>query len=412
MNFRGINTDNGLLCGFLEDTIPVNDLSCRKKEIFSLTFCLVNSSRAACSFSNEDELTVERAEALLMKGLQAGRSSQLILTITVSEEASAMFRKNDGMGILVCEEGWQATAWIPDQYTPSVYRCMLFYKTSLPLSPLNTIYFQMYQAASTAAEGISILKADLLNIKNLPDSAFSFSFFKQPAVLKLQYFYPNPSAGASGAKLTLKWRTSNLLSGRINPGNIDICTPELMNADSCDIILKNTEAYTLTVKDSRGSISKFLKIYITMPEIIDFIYLPGTDQIKWEVYAARRLALSGRDKIPMAGTDAVKPGEKSITMVAEGDICSITCIYVFKGDGFSEGDYLMKTVHAFEGYRRIQIKWKAGNASEAVLRAEELQFYNISKEKSGVWENLFSSGIMPEFRLNYTVSGQKYEILV
>ncbi|WP_347488926.1 hypothetical protein ABDB91_17330 [Desulfoscipio sp. XC116] len=409
---EGINVNNGLLCGFLEKTIPVNELQAKKKEDFNLSFALVNSAGEDCSFSNDDELTVEQAEELLKKGARAGRTSALTITATVNDQEEALFRDKDDMGSFLCEEGWQATSWVQDQFNPESYSCMIFYKTRMDLPPLKTISFQLLAGVSSAIPGICRINASLENIKNIKNTCFAFDIIKQPAKLNLRYFYPTPSAGASGNKITLKWKAGNLTEGVINPGNINICSPELMNADSCDIILKDTCEYRLTVTGSDGGrLEKRLMVYKAPPEIIDFSYLHAANKIRWEVYGAGRIAITGRENIPMSGEDAVKEDENKLTLTCQGDVCAIEQTLVFRGEGFIDNSLFSKTVYKYAGYQKICVRWNMEAANDVNLWVEQLRYYDISNAGSGIWENVFSSKVVPVFKMKYKTADQK-EIVI
>jgi len=409
---KGINANNGLLCGFLEGTIPVNEQQAKKKENFNLSFSLVNTTSEDCSFANEDGLTIEKAEELLKNGARPGRTSSLTIAVTVNDKEEALFRDKDDMGSFLCEEGWQATSWVQDQFEPESYCCMIFYKTKIELPPLNTISFQLLAGVSSAIPGIYRINASLENIKNIENTYFTFDIIKQPAKLNLQYFYPAPSAGASGDKITLKWKVSNLTKGVINPGNINICSPELMNADSYDISLKDTCEYRLTVSGSDGGrMEKRLMVYKVPPKIIDFSYLHDANKIKWEVYGAGRIAITGRENIPMSGEDAVMEDENKLTLTCQGDIGTIEQTLVFRGEGFLDNSMFSKTVYKYAGYQKICVRWNMEAANDVDLWVEQLRYYDISNAKSGIWENVFSSKVVPVFKLKYKTVDQK-EIVI
>lgn len=408
---KGINANNGLLCGFLEETIPINEQKAKKKEKFNLSFSLINSIKEDCSFSNEEELTIEKAEELLKKGVKPGRTSSLIITITVNDKEEALFRDNDDMGSFLCEEGWQATTWVQDQFEPECYSCMIFYKTTIKLQPLDTISFQLLSGISSAIPGICRINANLENIKDIENTYFTFDIIKKPAELNLRYFYPTPSAGASGNKITLKWGASNFMDGVINPGNINICSPELMNADSYDIILKDTCEYNLMVSGTDGRLKKQLMVYKVPPKIIEFSYIHDTNKIKWAVYGASHIAITGRENISMSGEDTVKDSEDKLTLTCQGDISTIEQTILFRGEGFLDNSIFSKTIYKYRNYQKICVRWNMETVNDVNLRVEHLRSFDISNAKSGVWTNVFSSKVVPIFKLKYKTVEQK-EIII
>lgn len=275
---------------------------------------------------------------------------------------------------------------IEDHYISFVVSCY----NQRVIKTLFSVYFKCKNIQSYAPVGSTYVYADIQNVVGIEDVIKVFPIQKKPAQPQINSFRSFQTTTSRNEAVTLRWETSGVKEGKLNPGEIDIFS---LPTSSHKVNVDRNMEYELTVKGDNFERSSSVNLYLQPPNITQLDYDGNTRLVKWAVQysEAQQLAIgAGATAVDRSGEMVVSsmPAKPQITLRAEGYLYRQFAALNLLGYTLGSIQQFRSWTFEYSQYTYTRWQWATKDLSNVKLQITEdgMQWYIASLLSSGAFE--------------------------
>lgn len=369
------------LCGFQENKLYVNPVECtaalRHQAQLHLILAAAGAPVALCARPNVDARPAIR------------------LTVTLGESGTAMLTPTDartGCGTVTAPGFFVQESWGRSPQSKSRLTCKLVAEEDLNgvLDDNHQLCLVWSGICSTAPEGICTVTVELTGIQGMENGTYFCELLKLQAPLQIKAFQAEPSTGAAGDCVKLKWDLENADEGYILPGGYDIFQQGPQTTSYQEVVLdRRVDRYYLYVANPCNSAYQLASVFTSVPVIEKFELLDG--QLSWVTHFTQSIELSQGggpfQPVERTGSQPVEKGAGSATLRCRGDGVVVErrlCL-----SRLAELRLFAMTVHTFRAHCTVKVEWETQDLKQVGLMLWDTVMYPVSTLARGSWEQAF-----------------------
>lgn len=393
---RVLNLSEPVLFQFHEEKLCTNpkDSQGAMRHVSKLHFSLVNISE----------------QNILMDGK---KQAQVTLSFHIGQSSESMFlpdASDTDYGKVYGPEGFDASVIYknPVKKNQIILKVPVKKMQTVCFAPKSTLSFCWEEMITRAPEGFSNLTLSFTNIPELAETSLSHAIYKQCVYAHIPQFSVSPSGGAPGDTVTLDWRVENAVSGAILPVGYDIFGGA---SASLNVNLDGRGHYYLNIQSPHGNVYQDLYTHL-LPPVISQANLTADRNLSWEAHFASKAELlqgDGKSFVGLTGNCNIQADVSDVTLRFYGlyqvarrlALPPITEIVSFT----------LETC-LFPSHKCLLLRWETIGLTHLSVRVWDGDYYVLSNEEKGCYEQVYSPEICPTFRLDYECQTKKGSLVL
>jgi|GEM_PF-2784495 len=392
-------------CRYLLDvannTIEVNDhtiLDHDNPVRNELVFQFLNPDHVqSIVFNNPKMLSAETILKKLQSGEKVVDTSYIRFFFPIGKDVGDFIDEQRGFLINFETESddWSvAQGIIEGNYISFVVSC---YNQKI-IKTLFSVYFKCKNIQSYAPVGSTYVYADIQNVVGIEDVIKVFPIQKKLALPQINSFTSIKTTTSRDEAVTLKWQTSGVAEGQLNPGETNIFS---LPTASLNVKVNRNIEYRLTVKGNNLERAESINLYLHPPRINRLDYDPATRMVKWDTQysEAQQLAIgTSVTKVDAKGELEVAsiPASPQLTLRTEGYLYAQVAALNLLGYTYSSTQLFRSWTSQYSQYSYTKWQWETKEISDVKLQITEdgTLWYDASTLSSGEFQYVSDQPIL------------------
>lgn len=359
-------------------------------------------------------------KAIVLDGRKKGTILLTFHTGTGSESLFPVNTPESDFGVIEGSDLFLPSTISRNPIKPNQIRMLMTLKNtaSFQLDPGENLSFYWKDLITNTLEGFCTLSMSFTGIAGLESLLLSQTLYKECISANIINFYASPSGGAPASRCTLHWKTENTDAGSILPIEYPIFTPSGIYTSSHDITLDKDTHYYLNISNRYGNTYEDVFVHI-IPPVIAAAEISGTASpdkasrlFTWEVHFANKVELMTGNTyttVDSTGSAELPYDTASIALrcgglytlerrIALSPLADIRCFSL--------------DIWTFPSHQCLILTWQTIDPKAIMLSAWDNEYYTVSTEACGAYEQIYPADIPVTFRLSYECNSGKGDLFL